>query len=109
MGRLEERLRKLEELLVHQPTAGEYLEARNREGVRSLHRIAERLAPYGFNGDYLFTKYTLRMLDEDTLERQERDRETIEVWYRAQGWDRAAEVAGAKEKLLARLTVHSAT
>ena len=39
----------------------------------------------------------------DTPEQQERDREIVEAWYRAQGVDRAAEVEGAKEKLLAKL------
>jgi hypothetical protein len=43
------------------------------------------------------------MLAEDTPESRERDRDTVEVWYRAQGRDRAAEVEGAKERLLARL------
>jgi hypothetical protein len=43
------------------------------------------------------------MLAEDTPERRERDRETVEAWYRAHGVDRAAEVEGAKEKLLAKL------
>jgi hypothetical protein len=43
------------------------------------------------------------MLAEDTREWRERDRETVEAWYRAQGWDRAAELEGAKEKLLAML------
>jgi hypothetical protein len=43
------------------------------------------------------------MLAEDTPERQGKDRETVEAWYRAQGVDRMSEVEGAKEKLLAKL------
>ena len=79
MGRLEDRLRRLEEMLVHQPSVDEYLDASNREGVRAFHTLAERLTPYGFDGDYLFTEYSLRMLAEDTPEQRERDRETIEA------------------------------
>ena len=105
MGRLEDRLRRLEEKLVHEPTAAEYLDARNREVVRGLHMLAGRLAPYGFDGGYLFTEHSLQMLATDTLEQQVRDRDTIEAWYAVQGRDRAAEVDGAKEKLLARLAV----
>jgi hypothetical protein len=103
MGSLEERLRKLEEQLIPQPSIDEYLDASNRQQVRSLHALAERLAPYGFDGDYLFVEANRRMLAEDTREWRERDRETIEMWYKAQGRDRAAEVEGAKEKLLAKL------
>ena len=47
------------------------------------------------------------MLAEDTPERRERDRETVEAWYGAQGRDRAAEVEGAREKLLAKLETRS--
>jgi hypothetical protein len=43
------------------------------------------------------------MLAEDTPERRERDQETVEAWYRAQGRDRTNEVEGAREKLLAKL------
>jgi hypothetical protein len=100
VGDLEARLRKLEERLVLVPSIDEYLDASNREGVRALHALAERLAPYGFDGDHLFVEENRRMLAEDT---RERDRETIEAWYKAQGRDRAAEVEGAREKLLAKL------
>jgi len=103
MGSLEERLRKLEEQLVRQPSLDEYLDAGSRERARALQALAERLAPDGFDGDYLSTEGDRRMLAEDTPERRERDRETVEAWYRAQGIDRAAEVEGAKEKLLAKL------
>jgi ribosomal protein S19 len=41
------------------------------------------------------------MLAEDTPEQQERDREIIKAWYRAQGI--VPELEGAKEKLLAKL------
>jgi hypothetical protein len=68
-----------------------------------LHALAERLIPYGFDSDYLFTDMNRRMLAEDTRERRERDRETVEAWYRAQGRDRATEVEGAKERLLTML------
>jgi hypothetical protein len=37
------------------------------------------------------------MLTEDTPERRERDRETVEAWYRAQGRDRGVEVEGEGE------------
>ena len=102
MGSLEDRLRKLEERLILVPTVDEYLDASNREEVRALHALVERLAPYGFDGDYLFTYNSLGVLAEDTPERQESDRETVEAWYSAQGIDRAAEVEGAPERLLAR-------
>jgi hypothetical protein len=109
MGSLEERLRKLEEQLVHQPSIDEYLDASNREQVRGLHALGERLAPYGFNGGYIFTEGDLRMLAEDTPEKRGRDRETVEAWYRAQGVDRTSEVEGAREKLLAKLDARGAT
>jgi hypothetical protein len=57
----------------------------------------------GFDGDHLFVEADRRKLAEDTPERQKRDRETVEAWYKAQGRDRAAEVEGAKERLLAKL------
>jgi hypothetical protein len=105
MGSLEDRLRKLEERLIRQPSVDEYLDASNRERTRALHALAERLEKYGFEGDYLFTEDSLRMLGEDTTGLREREREIVEAWYRAQGRDRAAEVEGAKEKLLAKLGV----
>jgi hypothetical protein len=55
------------------------------------------------DGDYLFVEANRRMLAEDTPEWRKRDRETVEACYRAQGRDRAVEVEGAKEKLLAKL------
>jgi hypothetical protein len=79
----------------------------SRARIRVLHALAERLAPYGFDGDYLFTEWDRRMLAEDTLQRRERDQETVEAWYIAQGRDRASEVEGAKEKLLAKLEARS--
>ncbi len=100
MGQLEDRIKRLEERLVLVPSIQECLDASNRERVRALHMLAQRLAPCGFDGDYLFPEGTLRMLSADT---PEEDRETIEAWYRAQGMDRAAELEGAKERLLARL------
>jgi hypothetical protein len=103
VGDLEDRLRRLERRLLWQPSAEEYLDASNRERVRALQELAERLEKYRFDGDYLFTAHSLQMLAEDTTGVQERDRETIEAWYRAQGIDRAAEVEGAREKLLAKL------
>jgi hypothetical protein len=84
MGSLEDRLRRLEEQLVHQPSIDEYLDASNRERVRALHALAERLAPHGFDGDYLFVEANRRTLAEDTPERRERDRETVEAWRKAQ-------------------------
>jgi hypothetical protein len=104
---LEDRLRKLERTLIHQPSVDEYLDASNRERVRSLHALAKRLAPYGFDGDYLFVEANLLMLAEDTTERREKDREIVEAWYRAQGVDRRSEVEGAKEKLLTKLQKRS--
>jgi hypothetical protein len=98
---LEDRLRKLERTLIHQPSVDEYLDASNRERVRSLHALAKRLAPYGFDGDYLFVEANRQMLAEDTPERREWDREIIEAWRKAQGID--PEMEGAKEKLLAML------
>jgi hypothetical protein len=105
VSELENRLRRLEQKFVHEPTVAEYLDASNRECVRSLHVLAERLAQYGFDGDYLFPEETLRMLAEDTREKRERDREIVEAWYTAHGRDRTAEVEGAREKLLAKLGV----
>jgi hypothetical protein len=103
MGSLEDRLRKLEERLIRVPSADEYLDASNRERVRVLHALAERLEKYGFDGGYLFTEGDHQMLAEDSPEKRDRDQGTIEAWYRAQGRDRAAEAEGAKEKLLAML------
>jgi hypothetical protein len=103
MGSLEDRLAALERQLIRQPSVDEYLDASGRERVRSLHALAERLAPYGFDGDYLFVKENRRMLSQDTPEKRGRDRETIEAWYKAQGLDETQEIEGAKEKLLARL------
>jgi hypothetical protein len=107
MGSLEERIRRLEETLVRTPTADEYLDASNRERTRALHALAKRLEKHGFDGDYLFTAENQRMLAEDTPERRERDQETVEAWYRAQGVDRMSEVEGAKERLLAKLEARS--
>jgi hypothetical protein len=107
MANLEERLRRLEERFIRVPSVDEYLDASNREGVRALHALAKRLEKYGFDGSYLFVEANQRMLAEDTPERQERDRETVETWYRAQGTDRAIEVEGAREKLLAMLEARS--
>ena len=101
MSYLEDRLRRLERKLVWQPSIDEYLDASNRERVRSLHALAERLEKYGFDGDYLFTEGDRLMLAEDTPEKRGRDRETVEAWYRAQGI--VPEVEGAKETLLAKL------
>lgn len=103
MGRLEERLRKLEERLVIVPSIDEYLDASDREQIRALHELTERLGQHGFDSGHVFTEADRRMLAEDTPERRERDQETVEAWHRAQGRDRAAEVEGAKERLLARL------
>jgi hypothetical protein len=100
---LEDRLRRLERRLVWQPSVDEYLDASNRERVRALHALTERLEKYGFDGDYLFAEHSLQTLAEDTPERRESDRETVEAWYRAQGRDRAAEAEGARERLLAKL------
>jgi hypothetical protein len=107
MGNLEDRLRKLEERLIRQPSVDEYLDASNRQQVRALHALVERLAPHGFDGDYLFVEANRRMLAEDTPGRRERDREIVEAWYRAQGTDRASEVEGARERLLAKLEARS--
>ena len=103
MGSLEDRLRRLEERLIRQPSVDEYLDASNREGVRGLHALARRLEKYGFDGDYLFVEANRRMLAEDTPEWREKDREIVEAWYRAQGRVRGVEVEGAKEKLHAKL------
>ncbi len=107
MSDLEDRLRRLERRLVWQPSVEEYLDASNRERTRSLRTLVKRLAPYGFEGDYLFAEANRRMLAEDTPEWRERDREIVEAWYLAQGRDREAEVEGAKEKLLAKLEARS--
>jgi hypothetical protein len=105
MGSLEDRLRKLEERLILEPTVDEYLDVSSRERVRTLHVLAERLAPYGFDGSHLFTEHSLRVLAEDTPERRDMDRETVEAWYRAQGRDRVMEAEAARERLLAKLEV----
>jgi hypothetical protein len=103
MGSLEKRLAALEGQLIGQPTVDEYLDADNRERVRALHALAQRLASYGFDGDYLFTEGDRLMLVEDTPEKRGRDKETVEAWYKAQGRDRASEAEGAKERLLTKL------
>jgi hypothetical protein len=107
MGSLEDRLRRLEEQLIRQPSADEYLDASNREGVRALHALAERLEKYGLDGGYLFAEADRRMLAEDTPQQQAKDREVINAWRRAQGIDPETEVEGAKEKLLAKLEARS--
>jgi hypothetical protein len=107
MGSLEERLRRLEEQLIPQPSVDEYLDASNREQVRSLHLLAKRLEKYGFDGDYLFVEANRQMLAEDTPEKRGRDRETIEAWRKAQGINPEMETEGAKEKLLAKLEARS--
>ena len=104
---LEDRLRKLKEQLVHQPSIDEYLDASNRERTRALHTLAERLEKYGYDGDYLFTDMNRRMLAEDTLERRERDQQIVEAWERAQGIDKTQEIEGAKDRLLAMLGARS--
>ena len=103
MGSLEDRLRRLGERHLRRPSVEEYLDASNREEVRALHALAERLEKHGYDGGYLFTDHSLRMLAEDRPGRQDRDREIVEAWYKAQGRDREAEVEGAREKLLAKL------
>jgi hypothetical protein len=107
MARFEERIRRLEDRLILVPTAEEYLDASNRERVRALYALAERLEKYGFDGDYLFVEANRRMLAEDTLERRERDRETVEAWRKAQGINPEMGTEGAKEKLLAKLEARS--
>jgi hypothetical protein len=104
---LEDRLRRLERKLVWQPSVDEYLDASNRERVRALHTLTQRLEKYGFDGGYLFTEGGRLMLATDTPEKRERDLETVDAWYRAQGRDHAAEVEGAREKLLAKLEARS--
>jgi hypothetical protein len=59
MGSLGDRLRKLEERLVLMPSIDECLNASNRERVRALHTITERLASHGFDGVHLFTEHGL--------------------------------------------------
>jgi hypothetical protein len=103
VGSLEDRLRKLEERLVLVPSIDAYLDASNRQQVRALAVLVERLEKYGFDSDYLFTEENRRMLAEDTREERKRDRETVEAWHRAQGIDLEMGTEGAKEKLLARL------
>jgi len=100
---LSNRLSRLERKFVHEPAVAEYLDASNREQTRALHVLAKRLAPHGFDGDYLFTEANRRMLAEDTAQQQAKDREVINAWRRAQGIDPETEVEGAKEKLLAKL------
>src|SRR5215203_5139728 len=107
MGSLEDRLRKLEEQLIRVPSVDEYLDASNRQQVRNLHALAERLVPHGFDGDHLFTEGDRRMLAEDTPEWRERDRETVEAWRKAQGIDLETDAEGARERLLARLVARS--
>jgi len=86
----------LEEQLIRQRSVDEYLDASNHERTRALHTLAKRLEIYGFDSDYLFVEANRRILSTDTLERQVKDRETIEAWYMAQGRARLAEVEGAK-------------
>jgi hypothetical protein len=99
---LEDRLRRLERKLVWQPSIDEYLDASKRERTRALAMLTERLKKHGLDGDYLFVEANRRMLAEDTPERRERDRETVEAWERAQGIDKTQEVEGARERLLAK-------
>jgi hypothetical protein len=107
MANLEDRLRKLEERLVLVPSIDEYLDASNRERLRALHALAERLEKYGFDGGHIFTEENRRMLAEDTPGRRERDQGTIETWYRAQGWDRRSEDTWERGFQSRRLTSHT--
>ena len=107
MSGLEDRLRALERKLVWQPSADEYRDAKNREQTRGLHVLAERLAPHGLNGDYLFTEYSFQMLPSDAPKQQAKDREIIDAWRRAQGFGPEMEAERAKEKLLAMLEARS--
>jgi hypothetical protein len=108
LSELEYRLRRLERrLVVWQPSGEEYLDASNRERIRALHVLTERLAPHGFDGDHLFTEESRRMLAEDTPERRRWDRETIDAWRKAQGINPEMGTEGAKEKLLAKLEARS--
>ena len=104
---MDDRLRNLEQRLLWQPSADNYLDASNREQVRALHVLAERLAPHGLNGDYLFTEYSFQMLPSDTPKQQAKDREIIDAWRRAQGFGREMEAERAKEKLLVMLEARS--
>ncbi len=92
-------------MFVQQPSVQEYLDAKNQVEARTLHKVV-RLVPYGFDGDYLFTEHSLRMLSADSPGWERQDREIIKAWHRAQGMDRA-EAIGAKETLLARIETHS--
>jgi hypothetical protein len=90
---LEDRLRRLERRLLWQPSVEEYLDASSRERVRALRALAEVLAPHGFDGSYLFTNKTLRMLAEDT---PELGRGTGRGWRRGTG--RKALTVGPRQK-----------
>lgn len=103
MGSLEARLRRLEQTLVHEPTIQEYIDAKRREEIRALNKLAGLLALHGFVGTYLFREGDRQMLAEDTSKQRDRDREIIEAWYRSQGIDWEAEAEGAKEELEAML------
>jgi|SRR5215217_1533078 len=104
MGRLDERLRRLEELFVRQPTADEYLDAENREHARARKAIAEKLQPLpGFPVQRVFAEWDRRILVDDTSEQRERDRQTIEARRKAHGIDPEMEAESANEKLEAML------
>ena len=107
MGDLEDRLRRLERRLVWQPSVEEYLDASNRERVRALRALAERLVTHGFDGGYLFVEANRRMLAEDSPEKRERNQEIVEAWRKVQGINPEMETEGAKEKLLAKLEARS--
>ncbi len=104
MSDLESRVRRLEQRLIAVPSADEYLDASNRERARARKAVAEKPQSLpGFPAQRMFTEWDRRILSDDTPEQQVKDRETIEVWRRAQGIDPEMEAERAKEKLLAML------
>lgn len=99
---LRERLRRLERELerANAPTFAEYWAATRRETARRLRGIYGRLARIGDTPTTPHLGRDREILVDDTPERAEADRRTVERWERANG---KADIGGAADEARARL------
>ncbi|MDP9457812.1 MAG: hypothetical protein M3Q49_01780 [Actinomycetota bacterium] len=98
MGRLHERLRRLEREAerANAPTFADYSKAVARQTARNLAGVYRKLAAHG--GDPPTGR--TRGPEGDTPEQAEADRRTVEKWERANG---APDITGAADEARARL------
>ena len=101
---LRERLRRLEREAerANAPTSERYLAATRHETAQRLRSAYERLARLPGNGPPAPHpgREGRDLLADDTLERAEADRRTVEVWERANG---APDIRAAADAVRARL------